>query len=63
MSFVEKSAAVYIGDSEVDVETAKNAGLDLISVLWGFREKENLISCGAKNFAANMEELENLITA
>ena len=60
---VEKSAAVYIGDSEVDVETAKNAGLDLISVLWGFREKENLISCGAKNFAANMEELENLITA
>ena len=60
---VEKSDAVYIGDSEVDVETAKNAGIDLISVLWGFREKNELLSCGAKNFAANMEELEKLITA
>jgi phosphoglycolate phosphatase-like HAD superfamily hydrolase len=34
--------AVYIGDSEVDVETAKNAGMDCISVTWGFRDTDAL---------------------
>lgn len=33
---------VYIGDSEVDLKTAENAGLDCISVLWGFRKKEEI---------------------
>lgn len=33
---------VYIGDSEVDIETAKNAGVDCISVLWGYRKREEL---------------------
>lgn len=43
-----KNEAVYIGDSEVDLATAKNSGLDCISVLWGFRDKEDLLACGAK---------------
>ena len=35
--------AVYVGDSEVDIETAHNAGLPCISVLWGFRDKDFLL--------------------
>ena len=36
--------AVYIGDSEVDAATARNAGMDCILVSWGFRERELLAS-------------------
>jgi phosphoglycolate phosphatase len=43
-----KENAVYVGDSDVDIETAKNSGLECISVLWGFRDREFLISHGAK---------------
>lgn len=46
-----KETAVYVGDSEVDLQTAKNAGLPCISVLWGFREHEFLEAQGAKTFA------------
>ena len=35
-----KEEAVYVGDSDVDLETAKNSGMPCISVLWGFRDKE-----------------------
>ena len=45
-----KDGAVYIGDSDVDVMTAKNSGLPCISVLWGFRDKEFLIEHGATLF-------------
>lgn len=48
---------VYIGDSEVDVETARNAGLPLIAVSWGFRTKEQLRSAGAEMLVDTMEEL------
>lgn len=47
---VEKEAAVYIGDSEVDVQTAQNAGLDSIIALWGFRDRELLEQYGAEVF-------------
>ena len=49
--------AVYIGDSDVDVMTAKNSGLPCISVLWGFRDKEFLIEHGATNFAEKPEDI------
>ena len=42
-----KEECVYIGDSEVDIQTAKNSGLDCICVSWGFRDKEHLIKNGA----------------
>ena len=38
----EKGSTVYVGDSEVDVETAKNSGLPCIGVTWGFRDKKDL---------------------
>lgn len=47
---VEKDDAVYIGDSEVDVQTARNSGLQCISVLWGFRDIDLLKEYGADVF-------------
>ena len=54
---VGQKNAVYVGDSDVDVETAKNSGLPCISVLWGFRDKEFLIRHGAKTFISAPSEL------
>jgi len=53
--------AVFIGDSEVDIETAENAGLDCISVSWGFKDKEFLKSNGAKIIIDKPEQLLKLI--
>ncbi|WP_446424877.1 HAD family hydrolase [Mailhella sp.] len=39
--------ALYIGDSEVDVRTARNAAVDLVAVSWGFRSREELVQAGA----------------
>lgn len=52
-----KDGAVYIGDSDVDVMTAKNSGLPCISVLWGFRDKEFLIEHGATLFVKSPHEI------
>lgn len=54
---VSPEECVYIGDSEVDVETARSAGMDCISVTWGFRTTEELRSAGAECFAEDPEEL------
>ncbi|MBE6569287.1 MAG: HAD-IIIA family hydrolase [Ruminococcaceae bacterium] len=54
---VPAEECVYVGDSEVDVLTAKNAGIDCISVTWGFREKDVLLESGASVFADTMDEL------
>lgn len=45
---VPRARAVYVGDSEVDIQTAKNAGLDMLIVEWGFRDREFLIANGAE---------------
>ena len=45
---VEASAAAYVGDSEVDVALARNAGLPLVAVSWGFRGREALEEAGAE---------------
>lgn len=43
----DPKSTIYIGDSDVDVETAKNAGIPCIGVNWGFRGREFLLACGA----------------
>ena len=53
----EKSSTVYIGDSEVDIQTAENAGVDCISVTWGFKDKEFLVANGATILADSVEGL------
>ncbi len=55
--------AVYVGDSEVDLATAANAGLDCISVTWGFRDRALLEQKGARQFADTTEELLALLEA
>ncbi len=45
---ISRENAVYIGDSEVDVQTARNAGMDEIAVSWGFRSRAELADAGAK---------------
>lgn len=54
---LEAGEAVYVGDSEVDIETAGNAGLPCISVTWGFRSGEVLTEAGATLLADTPEEL------
>ena len=48
---------IYVGDSEVDIETAKNAGLKCICVSWGFRSREQLIENGAEIIIDEPKEL------
>lgn len=52
-----KENSVYIGDSEVDIQTAANVGIPCISVLWGFRDKEILESSGGSIFVSSMKKL------
>lgn len=54
---VPREKAVYVGDSEVDVQTAKNAGLDMMIVEWGFRDREFLIESGAVNLVSVPSEI------
>ena len=57
----EKTSAVYIGDSEVDVATAQNAGLPLVAVSWGFRSRAALQEAGATTIVDTPEELLALL--
>ena len=52
--------AVYVGDSDVDLATARNAGLPCISVLWGFRDREFLLDHGATTFASHPSDILNI---
>ena len=52
---------VYVGDSEVDIETAANCGCDCIICSWGFREREQLVDAGARTIVDTPEELLNAI--
>lgn len=59
---VEKERTVYIGDSEVDIETAKNAGLDAVLVTWGFRDAAFLQEKGAKTLVNDINALKKALT-
>lgn len=52
---------IYVGDSDVDVLTAKNAGVPCVSVLWGFQDKEDLLAAGAENLCETPEEMARMI--
>jgi len=58
---VGKSDALMVGDGETDYLTAKNAGVDSLSVLWGFRSKAELISAGADHFAEKPSDIMSYI--
>ena len=52
---------IYVGDSEVDVMTAKNAGVPCIAVTWGFRDVETLRAAGAEYFCDDAADLPQMI--
>ena len=56
---VEK--CIYVGDSEVDIRTAKNAGVPCISVLWGFRDRDVLEEEGGRYFCDRPEQLRPML--
>lgn len=58
---VSREDAVYIGDSDVDILTARNAGTDCISVAWGFREKEVLLANGARIIVSDVSGLKQML--
>ena len=57
MAELDVDTCVYVGDSEVDVQTAKNAGVRCLSVLWGFRDRDCLQAAGADCFCRTPAEL------
>lgn len=57
----KKEEAVYIGDSEVDLATAKNALLDCISVAWGFRTIDMLKACKAKRIVEKPKQILDVL--
>ena len=64
MAAIGVEKCIFVGDSEVDVITAQNAGVPCLSVLWGFRDREEMEAVGAEHFcddtvklAENLEEI------
>ncbi len=53
----DPASALYVGDSEVDLATARNAGLPCLSVTWGFRDRDVLIAAGATALVDNPQEV------
>lgn len=63
MKQIGVDACIYVGDSEVDIATAKNAGVPCLSVLWGFRDRDVLEAAGATCFCENPREMPVMIEA
>ena len=60
---VTAEECVYVGDSDVDVITARNAGIPCVAVTWGFRDEQCLKNAGAQYIAHTAEELVSAIAS
>lgn len=63
LAAISADTCVFVGDSEVDLLTAKNAGVPCLSVLWGFRDREDLEKAGALRFCQDPAELPQALDA
>ena len=61
MEAIGADSCIYVGDSEVDVQTARNADVPCLSVLWGFRNKETLVEAGADHFCETPADLVKIL--
>ena len=61
MEAIGVDKCIYVGDSEVDIRTANNAGVPCVSVLWGFRDRDVLEREGGTHFCAEAWELPGLL--
>lgn len=57
MEAIGAETCIYVGDSEVDVLTAQNAGVPCVSVLWGFRDRQEIEAAGGSHFCEKPEDL------
>ena len=58
---VSPEEAVFVGDGDTDVQTAANAGMRCVSVLWGYRSREQLVRAGASLFAESFPQLKEML--
>lgn len=63
MSAIGAQQGIYVGDSEVDILTARNAGLPCLSVLWGFRDRADLEQAGGRYFCRETAQLPQVLAA
>lgn len=61
MKAIGAERCIFIGDSEVDILTAQNAGVPCLSVTWGFRDREQLVEAGGTVFCENTEKIVEVI--
>lgn len=61
MEQLKVQRCVYVGDSDVDILTANNAGVPCLSVTWGFREESELREAGGRHFCHTPADLPNAI--
>ena len=61
MAYLGCERCIYVGDSEVDIQTARNAGVPCLSVLWGFRNREELETVGGTHFCDEPSQMEEII--
>ena len=54
-------SCIYVGDTQIDLETARNAGVPCLCVLWGFRDKDQLAAAGAEHFCETPNDLPTAI--
>lgn len=59
---IDVKDAVYVGDTEIDIATARNTGMDVIMVNWGFRPRAELEALGAKVFVDTADEIFTWVT-
>lgn len=57
----EKPRTLFVGDSDVDIQTGHNAGVRSCGVTWGFRSRKSLVDAGADYLAESTEELQRII--
>ena len=61
MTDIGVEICIYVGDSEVDVLTAKNAGVPCLSVLWGFRDRSEIELAGGTHFCDDAADLRRIL--
>lgn len=59
---ISKADSVFIGDTNIDINTAKNAGIESIGVLWGFRDEKELTDAGADHIVSSPHEIFEIVT-
>ena len=62
MAEIGVDKCIYVGDSDVDVVTARNAGVPCLSVLWGFRDKACMEAAGGRHFCDDPSRMMRILT-